>query len=135
MSSLAEFNRQIRAQTKDLAEKELVKFHKKLVLEMFRRIVMKTPVDTGRAKGNWNVTVNQTTQEVLQTLDETGIGDIDQSNFARALGKLAGLRPFSVVYISNNLDYIEFLEAGHSERQAPRGMVAITIEEINAFFS
>ncbi len=39
------------------------------------------------------------------------------------------VRPGDTIWISNNLAYIVALEKGHS-RQAPHGMVALSVEEV-----
>ena len=36
------------------------------------------------------------------------------------------------VFITNNVPYIIELEDGHSKRQAPAGMVAVTFANLNA---
>jgi len=50
------------------------------------------------------------------------------------LAALAGLPAYQVVWISNNVDYIEELEHGHSW-QAPHGMLAVTVAELRELFS
>ena len=56
-----------------------------------------------------------------------------QSTIDKGLAILTGLPAFSVVWLSNNLDYILFLEEG-SSRQAPQGMVAVTVQELREMF-
>jgi len=51
----------------------------------------------------------------------------------RGLAALADLPPFSVVYITNNVNYISFLEEG-TPKTLPVGMVAVTVEELQEMF-
>ncbi len=125
------FNKLVDEFATDLLPAEFLIFKRALALEALVRIVQKTPVDTGRARGNWQVGVGQIPTSVLERIDLTGqqvIGDeAEKINF-----NLADV--FETVFIANSLDYIIFLEDGSSEKQAPRGMVALTIAELNAGF-
>lgn len=98
---------------------ELELVTRKIALDAYSRVTVKTPVDTGRARGNWNV----------------GAGRPDLSNIAEgessprpSLKKGDGEE---AIYITNNLDYISELEDG-SSKQSPEGMVALTMLEIEA---
>lgn len=124
---LAQFNQEIQAFGQKVPEK-LTLLQKKVVLEALRRLVMKTPVDTGRARGNWQVTIGDPAMNQLETTDKNGAGTI-----AQGLAAISHLPGYQVVWISNNVDYIEALEHGHS-KQAPQGMLALTVEELRAMF-
>ena len=126
--NLAQFNREITQFAKSIPGKVTV-MQKKVVLEALRRLVQKTPVDTGRARGNWQTTIGSPAEGQLDKKDLEG-----DSTIVAGLVALAGLPPFQVVWISNNIDYIEELEHGHSG-QAPEGMLAITIEELRNMFT
>lgn len=108
--------------------KQAVKLQRKVVLEALRRIVLRTPVDTGRARGNWQTTISHPATGQLETVDKQGDDTIN-----KGLAAIATLPPYQVVYIANNLEYIEFLEEGSSE-QAPDGMVKMTVEELRQIF-
>lgn len=100
--------------------------HRRLTLEALTRIVRRTPVDTGRARGNWQTSVGAPRGEsVLAT--SKAIAPVVASGSAA----LRDLEPFGVTFIANNLVYIEPLENGHS-KQAPEGMVAVTLAELAA---
>ena len=94
---------------------------RKIVFDAFGMVTKKTPVDTGRARANWTVSVNSIARTVR--LDAT-------SPNAISIKKGDGVNP---IYITNSLDYIHDLENGTS-KQAPNGMVAITINEIRGSF-
>lgn len=101
----------------------LDKLGKGLALEALKRLMEKTPVDTGRARGNWNVkrkkpdhsTSDNTDQTVTLTKGEATIDGFELSKEA--------------LYLSNGLPYIERLENGYSA-QAPEGMAKLTVREL-----
>lgn len=134
-----EFNRLVMREADRLTRDEFVLFHKKIVIEAFSRIVLKTPVDTGRARGGWQVSVGSLPGGgESNTFDTAGDGTI-----TLGIGQLGGLPPYEVVYISNSVPYIEILENGRVEdangilrgsEQAPNGMVAVTVAELTSIF-
>jgi hypothetical protein len=91
-------------------------------------VVEKSPVDTGRFRGNWNVSIGDAD---LSTTDET---DADgEQTIVRGSAVLAGVgAEDTVVYLTNNLPYAVPLENGHS-KQAPIGMVGITVSEFQTY--
>ena len=99
---------------------------RKIALDMFRRVIIKSPVDTGRFKSNWQVAIGSIPFGTLELNDKTGAATIAQVT-AATLGLKAG----DVIYLVNNLAYARALEYGHS-KQAPAGMVRVTIAEYNA---
>jgi hypothetical protein len=128
-AELARFNKEITRFGKLLLPQQLVDFHQKVVLQVLSGVVEKTPVDTGRAKGGWQVTIN-----FIDASIPTGVKDkAGGATIAAGVAALANLTPFSVVYISNNVEYIIPLEEGHST-QAPNGMLALTLEEVRQQF-
>lgn len=113
---------------------EVTALQKKIVLEALRRIVEKTPVDTGRARGNWQVAINTPITEILDKTDKAGFETV-----SKGLKAIENLPPYQVVWISNNVEYIEFLEEGHSGQThdsdgRPHGMVELTIAELREIF-
>jgi len=95
--------------------------------EVITRVIPRTPVDTGRARANWQVAYfGAAVPQMWHTFDRGGAATI-----ARELAKLKNLKPFQNVRISNALPYAIPLERGHS-RQAPAGMLAITLAEVRA---
>lgn len=104
---------------------------KKIGFDLFRRIILKTPVDTGRARASWTIAINQPDRSVadpgVHAEYQTGASSAAE---AKATSVMASLQAgkYEPVWISNNLPYIEALEHGHSQ-QAPQGMVALSIAE------
>lgn len=95
---------------------------KRVGFDLYGRIIRKTPVDTGRARGSWTISVSEADRTVLppappgQIYPPPPIGALD-------------VRLNESIVISNNLPYITALEDGHS-KQAPNGMVALSIAEV-----
>jgi hypothetical protein len=92
---------------------------RKISLDAYTRVTKKTPVDTGRARANWNLSVGNiddtTTQSVMQK--------------SPMLPKNTGLT--KAIYITNSLPYINALEHGHStQAPPPRAIVGRTMNEI-----
>lgn len=123
--SIEDFNRDIDAFGRGI-DRDGVAFQKKIVLEALRRLAFRTPVDTGRARGNWQVTIGSPAQQALATWDKTG-----DEVVTRGVAAISLLPPGQVVWITNNVEYIEFLEEG-SSKQAPNGMLRITVEELRS---
>ena len=97
-----------------------------IALEVFRRVILKTPVDTGRARGNWQCTISVPAASVADVEDKGGGKAI-----AQAADEVMGWEPSKVViFLTNNLPYIQRLDDGYSQ-QAPSGMVAVTLAELD----
>ena len=102
---------------------------RKIVLDLFTRIVLKTPVKTGRARMNWHVSIGQIRDELRSMEREYSGAEAFQTANAEATNKILALNDVDLsIFILNNLPYIERLEDGYSD-QAPSGMVKITLEE------
>lgn len=102
---------------------------KKVSFELFRKIISKTPVDTGRARVSWNINARQPDLAFEPPVKRKK--GKSQAR-AQALNKIGGFSlptPYSLVYITNNLPYIETLEDGSSS-QSPRGMVRLSVIEV-----
>lgn len=115
---------------KDEVEEKIVLVAQKIGMEVLRRVVMKSPVDTGRFRGNWSVAIGSPDGSVKETSDKPG-----QATITAGSAVITGLSEAQAIYITNNLPYALRIENGWSERQAPAGVVAVTIAEIEAFFA
>lgn len=120
----------------------------------FRRIsgvVLRTPVDTGRARASWGVSIGQKRTPVPPPGDYPRA---QEEAMAKAEVVLAGLRPLQTVWVGSSLEYIPHLEfglypnppsrgtwnprlkrfeirsRGGFSKQAPRGMARVTFAEI-----
>lgn len=122
------FNAKLGEYAETISPSLLVKLHRKIVIEALRRVVLKTPVDTGRARGNWIVSVGSIDTSTRDVADPSGDKVISEGRKV-----LASIGFAQVVWISNSLDYIVFLEDG-SSKQAPNGMVKVTLAELEQIF-
>lgn len=96
---------------------------KKICLEVMTGVILKTPRDTGRAQSNWFPSVGSPATDTTENTVSTAGGVIARN--LPSLDQAYG----NIWYLSNNLPYIERLEYGYS-RQAPSGMVRLTIDEV-----
>ena len=90
----------------------------KTVIDLFARIVERTPIDTGRARANWSISMDVNGNEYYDWSDQA------EFEYKTERG--------DTIWIYNNLVYIVPLEEGHSN-QAPSGMVAISLQEFTTF--
>ena len=132
MSSVAKFNLELeKAATK--IRGDLNKFYRQVCLEVLKRIVLRTPVDTGRARGNWQLEIGRAASGVLSV--EGSAGSMADMAISSGITKLAQIPPFSLVHITNNLEYIYYLEYEKRSQQFPEGMVEITLTEMTMWLS
>lgn len=101
----------------------------KVTLDLFGNVILKTPVDTGRARMNWIVSVGGYGTNTIEGLDKTG-----SSSISMASAKVNGTTYGGIVYMVNNLPYSIRLEYGYS-KQAPLGIVRTTITEFQDYVS
>jgi len=76
-------------------------------------VVLRTPVDTGFARGNWIPGLNSPAIAPVTTLDPTA-----QASPARITALAAFIRIGDTFYITNNAEYIALLDAGYSPQAA-----------------
>jgi hypothetical protein len=141
MTNVTQFNREVQDFMDRLAPDHFRPFLKKIALDLMTRIVLKTPVDLGRARSNWQTSIGTPieTSKVWNPPGESGGGTnkaaATQAAITQGVATIESItNPYIVVWISNNVIYIEALEDGHSRVQAPRGMVKVSIEETRAAF-
>jgi len=160
--TVAAFNQELTDWANKAVPEHVLRVSKWLAMEALTRIVARTPVDTGRARGGWFVTLSTTSDAPTGAVDPTGGGAINAG-----ASKIGAAKPFQVIWIQNNVEYIRILEeggfvptdpgpsksggsaskAGREARkgktlveggfsaQAPEGMVAITLRELMGVFA
>lgn len=92
-------------------------------LDLFSGVIKDTPVDTGRARGNWQTTVGS-----------PAAGELERDGAGPALAEVQQKTPpgaGQVTLLTNNLPYIEALERG-SSTQAPEGMVRKNVDRVQS---
>ena len=125
---VAEFNRVLKEFAQKHAPQQVAVMERKIALEGLRRLAMKTPVDTGRARGGWQVGLGSYPQGQVDRLDPGG-----ETTIAAGSEVIGQIKTPVRCVIANNVEYIEALEHGHSQ-QAPNGMLSLTLDELGRVF-
>jgi len=119
---------------------------RKISLEILSSVVFKSPVDTGRFRSNWQVSIGsvpsgtvgyQGTEAIAERAGSKG--PVYEATVAKSKGTADSAKAGDVIYIANNLPYaVRLEEGGYGEgpktvggfsRQAPAGMVTLTVQE------
>lgn len=92
----------------------------RLALDIDSRLVLATPVKDGRARSNWLASIEspRRDQVEIRSAEET---------IAEAVGVVDKAPQFPLIYITNNLPYIQRLNEG-SSKQAPAAFVETAID-------
>jgi hypothetical protein len=109
-----------------LIDKALTETVKKISMMALRGVVLKSPVDTGRFRGNWNVSIGAADWSTTEEVDKDGSDTLMKGNAV-----IRSIPEYKVIWICNGLPYARALETGWS-KQAPAGMVALTVAEIES---
>lgn len=118
---MAGFADQVRAWT-EKTERKIETAVRKIALDVFTEVILKSPVDTGRFRGNWMVAIGNAPTGTLEVEDKTGTVTI-----GKVQAEVLGLKAGQSIFLVNNLPYAIPLEMGHSG-QAPAGMVRISVQ-------
>jgi len=91
-------------------------------LEALTRLILSTPVDSGLARGNWQVSFDMPSQGFIDRHDASG-----NLTIADGTGVINRASSDVTLYITNSLPYIRRLEFGHSKQGA--NMVAKLVSD------
>lgn len=128
--TLHTFNIKLRAFRTEVEKQKFPAFHKKVILTFAKGVIFGTPVDEGRARGDWQANVGSPIEEESGRLDP-GRGGATLQLLTR---QLTGLPPFVTVWVTNNVPYINRLnDEGHSPQAAP-GWVEDQLQRAAAMF-
>lgn len=121
-----------------------------VALELFTRVVLRSPVDTGRFRANWEISYGTFGSSTSNSVDPSGAAKL-----AELKGALLSMPIGGIVYLTNSLPYAMVLEYGlypdppkfgskkrgedgvavHVQggysMQAPNGMVRVTAREFS----
>ena len=134
--SLETFNRRIRLRANNIP-REVNKIVRTIALVVDQSLVLRTPVDTGRARSGWVVSLNEPSTETPEPFnplprgtDPEKFGEGANARGAIAQGRevIGRRRPEQTLYIVNNNDYIDELNRG-SSAQAPEMFVEMAIQD------
>ena len=88
-------------------ESELSRQARAIAMALLGEIVRRSPVDTGRFRGNHTVSIGAPVFATTANIDKDGAATI-----AAGQAVLAGLKPYTQIFLQNNLPYAEKLELG-----------------------
>ena len=118
-----QFTLDIGSIVKNLVEDEVVLVVQKLSLDALKGVVEKSPVDTGRFRGNWNVGLGAPDLSTSTETDKEGGSTVSQGS-----AEIEGVEPYVAIWVTNNLPYATALEFGHSKKGSH--MVSRTFAEL-----
>jgi len=107
----------------EMTEKRTLIVFKKIAFDVSRAVIIRTPVDTGRARANWLPSINKFSDSVSDDRDKSG-----SSAISAAQAEASRVDIGDKFTLANNLPYIQKLENGSSD-QAPAGMLSISVAE------
>lgn len=95
-------------------------------LGLFKNIIKRTPVDTGRLRANWQAEINSIPTDVVKATDKPGGKTIAAAQAETGKAKLG-----DSIFLINNLEYAEVIENG-DRTHLPQGMVKRTVAEFKS---
>lgn len=126
------FSKRIRA-IADGVEDNTNKGMRRTVLTVASAVALRTPVDTGRARANWQTHIGAAPGGEVAGYPKGKAGSTGAAAAAQAIAQASAVmggykaeHSGTDVYISNNLPYIGRLNEGSSE-QAPAGFIEAAI--------
>lgn len=116
-----EFKNQVESEGKE-ATQAIALAIKRLVFDIFRNTVSRTPVDTGNLRASWGLSIDSAGSHIVN----------NGGSASQALQQLLPFRNYKEIpdtwFIYNNQDYASKIENGGS-KQAPQGMLRIGTQE------
>lgn len=138
-------------------------FFRRVAIDACSRVIMKTPVDTGRARANWVISIDTPASGggtadgsgETKSVTQNGVGQSGAKDRAIADITAAGALSGHVLWLTNTVPYGRVLEygtypyppargtwvkgkgyeirsKGGYSKQAPAGMVRVTVLEVEA---
>jgi hypothetical protein len=98
-----------------------------VALTISTTVILATPVDTGRARGNWIANINEAYPAAVDRDDKTG-GETIAAN-TQIIVSAENIIDLKEIHITNNLPYIQRLNEGHSQ-QAPAGFIEKAVDVV-----
>ena len=107
-------------------EKNSADATRRAALAVDATVVLATPVDTGRARSNWQVEIGEAATGVIEPYvpgkESSTAGQNARAAIEQGKSKVAQYKGGTAIHITNNLPYIGRLNNGWSA-QAPSGFV------------
>ena len=105
----------------DVNRKDIDQWFRTITLGLYRDVIIGTPVDTGRARANWQLAIGTAPASVLNKTDKgrpKSSSGASGSEVRKASQKMRVRKVGRSVFIANNLGYIGKLEEGHSKQSS-----------------
>jgi len=105
----------------DVNRKDIDKWFRLITLGLYKDVIIGTPVDTGRARANWQLAIGSAPASVLNKTDKgrsKSSSGASSSEVRKANQKMRVRKVGRSVFIANNLGYIGVLEDGHSKQNS-----------------
>lgn len=118
----AQFKRKLRA-IANTVESNATRLPARTALTFVSVVAKATPIDTGKAQGNWQVGIGAPMQR--QVHDPSRFGA--DAAIRIATNKLQNYKGGKIIHVTNNLPYIGALDRGHSQ-QAPAGFIDMAFD-------
>tara|TARA_B100000686_G_C16738759_1_gene945276 strand:+ start:1415 stop:1825 length:411 start_codon:yes stop_codon:yes gene_type:complete len=115
------FRKQLEKAYKEKVEGRASDAMRQYAADAFGQIIQNTPVDKGRAKNNWNISLNSVDPSITDAANPNRAGTNE------AISATLNLKLNDTVFISNNLPYIQRLNDGYS-LQAPENFVESAVQ-------
>lgn len=124
-AALAAFHAQLAKKSTIILKDVVPEFMREQALRLIEKLIAATPIDTGYARGNWQLTIETPAVAPLQIFDRGTLGDPKGPALTAAKNVAKGITTMTKsIYISNLADYITLIiEDGHSG-QAPPGTLS-----------
>ena len=101
---------------------ETEEYRQGITIKLFNSVIADTPVNTGRARANWQTTEGNPAEGTLSETNQIPVGRDGGTAQQRVVDFVTQSKPDTAIYLTNNLPYIEKLEFGSSSQSA-EGMV------------
>lgn len=98
-------------------------------IELFSGIITDTPVDTGRLRGNWQLSLDSPANGTLKREVRNRNKSLTQAERSRVENPRLYENPNRVIYLTNNLEYAGYIEYG-TAKIAPRRMVKLNVDRV-----
>lgn len=114
------------AEIQEATQEEIFELTRDTAIQLYKKCFIGTPVKTGRARRGWQLSEDATSYvpEKGSAFSPQELATEESKQISTTLSEPASDR----YYIINNVEYVQRLEAGHSQ-QAPNGWIANALVE------
>lgn len=117
----------------EMIKQDLIISYQVTLYDIGKLLVFHTPIDTGLASSNWNVSSGERTEPERQPTESDVKGE---SSLMAMSYQVKDLYKYPEALFYNPVEYIDILDAGYKgqgvgSRQAPAGMTSPTLTQID----